>query len=233
MNLKSEIDRLKQKRSKLFKRGTLNIVNGEHLFNTFIDQQLVDQADLAPFNEAMCVNQTTEPIFTESFINLRAIGHHQSVETYTSKVIQPLKNLLNKQYQQIALWFGKDMFCQINLLTLLAFLEQSNYRGKVFLNQFNEGESIIDQTELKLGNYQHIYKTVLINQQKPMVKIDSQLDSAINLYLNLLKDDNLVTAYIAEHRSLSDSELVNHLIKAFPQIGYGDTQYIELINKRN
>ena len=50
------------------------------------------------------------------------------------------------------LWFGEDMFCQMNLLTILSHLEQSVYEGKVYLNSFREDEFKVNQIELELGS---------------------------------------------------------------------------------
>ncbi len=60
-------------------------------------------------------------------------GHNSSVESYTKKVIDPLKKLFTKEYKCIVLWFGEDMFCQMNLLTILSYLEQSRYEGEGIL----------------------------------------------------------------------------------------------------
>ncbi|CAH0305611.1 hypothetical protein SRABI133_04728 [Peribacillus simplex] len=119
------------------------------MYEEFKDKKLMRNTDYAPFNEAMCVNTTTKNIFNEEFIKTRAIGHHELVENYIDKVINPLKNLFNKDYECIVLWFGEDMFCQMNLLTILAYLEQADYSGRVFLNSFSEDEFKVRQTELK------------------------------------------------------------------------------------
>ncbi len=41
----------------------------------------------------------------------------------------------------------------MNLLTILSYLEQSYYEGKVYLNSFREDEFKVNQIELELGNY--------------------------------------------------------------------------------
>ena len=87
--------------------------------------------------------------FDEDFIKTRAEGHNSSVESYT-KGNDPLKTF-TKEYKCIVLWFGEDMFCQMNLLTLLSYLEQSCYEGKVYLNSFREDEFKVNQIELELG----------------------------------------------------------------------------------
>ena len=129
------------------------------------------------------------------------------------------------------LWFGEDMFCQMNLLTILSYLEQRGYDGKVFLNSFREYEFKVSQIELKLGNYYSVYNEVLVNHEKPSNELLSVMNQAIDIYLDMLKEDNVVVKYISNNKDLPTIELVKRLFDLFPIIGYGDTQYIELINK--
>jgi len=201
------------------------------MYEEFKNEKLMGDSDYAPFNEAMCVNATTKQIFDKEFIETRASGHHESVENYIKKVIDPLDNLFNKKYKCIVLWFGEDMFCQMNLLTILSHLEQSGYEGKVFLNSFREDEFKVNQTELKLGHYNSVYKAVLVNHNKPSNELLPVMYQAIDIYLDMLKEDNAVVKYISKNKDLPTSELMNRLFALFPTVGYGDSQYIELINK--
>lgn len=123
------------------------------------------------------------------------------------------------------------MFCQMNLLTILAYLEQSQYDGRVFLNSFREDEFKVSQTELTLGNYFSVYKEVLINHKRPSIELLPVMFQAIDIYLDMLKENNAVVKYISQNKDLPTSELVNRLLGLFPTIGYGDSQYIDLINK--
>ncbi|MNC65796.1 hypothetical protein D3C75_1161190 [compost metagenome] len=54
---------------------------------------------------------------------------------------------------------------------------------------------------------------------------------AINLYLEMLQEDNPVTRYILQNKNVPTSDLLPQLFNRFSNIGYGDRQYIELINK--
>ena len=54
---------------------------------------------------------------------------------------------------------------------------------------------------------------------------------AIDLFLEMLTEDNAVMKFISKNKDLSTRELLIKLFYLFPTIGYGDTQYIELINK--
>lgn len=181
-------------------------------------------------NGAICVNATTTSIFDRAFIQTRASGHDESVEDYSNKVIKPLNQLFEKNYNYIVLWFGEDMFCQMNLLTILAYLEQSLYKGKVFFNSFREDEFKVSQTELALGNYYSTYKDVLVNHRKPTKELLPVMYQAIALFLEMQTENNAVTKYILKNKHLPTSELLKRLFEVFPAVGYGDTQYIELID---
>ncbi|GGA46408.1 helix-turn-helix transcriptional regulator [Psychrobacillus lasiicapitis] len=228
---KFEVEKLRYDRSELFDKNVLHILNGQVMYEEFKNNRLMGESDYAPFNEAMCVNATTDQIFDQQFIHIRAAGHNEPVEGYTEKVIVPLVNLFNKEYKYIVLWFGEDMFCQMNLLTILAYLEQSGYEGKVFLNSFREDEFKVNQTELKLGPYHSVYKEVLVNHTYASHEVMPVLYQAINIYLDMLNEDNAVIKYININKDLSTKEMINRLFERFPTIGYGDLQYIELINK--
>ncbi|MBS4207322.1 AraC family transcriptional regulator [Bacillus sp. FJAT-50079] len=226
-----EVEKLKNEKREFFSKDTLNILNGQAMYEEFKEKNLMGDSDFAPFNEAMCVNATTKEVFSKGFIKTRALGHHESVENYIKKVIDPLANLFNKKYKYIVLWFGEDMFCQMNLLTLLSYLEQSSFDGKVFLNSFKEDEFKVSQFELTLGNYASVYNEVLVNRQKPSNGLLPVMDQAIDIYLDMLKENNEVVKYISENKDLPTTGLVNRLFQLFPAIGYGDSQYIEIINK--
>lgn len=226
-----EVEKLKRQSSKLFDRDVLNVLNGQFMYEQFKENKLMGDSDYVPFNEAMCVNAATSQVFDEEFVKTRAQGHNDSVENYFKKVIEPLDNLFTKQYKCIVLWFGEDMFCQMNLLTMLAYLEQSNYKGEIFLYSFREDEFKVNVTELKLGTYSAIYKEVLVKHQRPTNDVFPVMYQAIEIYLDMLKEDNAVVKYIAKNKDVPTMELVNRLFTRFPTIGYGDTQYIELIHK--
>jgi AraC-like DNA-binding protein len=228
---KIKVEQLRNEKSELFDKDVLNILNGQVMYDEFKNERLMGESDYAPFNEAMCVNSATEQVFDEEFIKTRAEGHNNSAENYIKKVIHPLEGLFKSEYKCIVLWFGEDMFCQMNLLTLLSYLEQSDYEGKVYLNSFREDEFKVSQTELKLGKYCSVYKEVLVNHKKPSVELLPVLYQAINLYLDMLKEENAVVKFISKNKDLPTKELLKKLFHLFPTIGYGDSQYIELINR--
>lgn len=228
---RNEIEKLYHARSELFDKDVLHILNGQVMYEEFKHNRWMGASNYAPFNEAMCMNTTTDDIFDKEFIDIRAAGHHVPVEGYIEKVIVPLANLFNKKYTCIVVWFSEDMFCQLNLLTVLSYLEQSGYEGKLFLHSFKEDVFKVNQSELTLGHYCSVYKEVLINHTKPSKELTPVMIQAINLYLDMLNENNAVTKYIIEHKHLSTEELLKRLFERFPTVGYGDLQYIELISK--
>ncbi len=231
MSRKNEVEQLQNVKGELFDKDVLNVLNGQAMYEEFTAEKLMGDSDYVPFNEAMCVHATTAQIFDNEFIQTRASGHHESIENYIEKVVAPLDNISRKEYKYIVLWFGEDMFCQMNLLTILAYLEQSGYKGKVYLNSFREDEFKVSQTELHLGDYFSVYKEVLINHRKPSNELLPVMYQAIDIFLDMLQENNEVVKYISKNKDLSTAELVNRLFDLFPIIGYGDSQYIELINR--
>lgn len=231
LNFREEVIQLQNRKAELFDADVLNIFNGQRMYDEFHFNKIMGESDYVPFNEAMCVHPTSKPIFDDPFIELRAEGHQSSVEGYKKIVIEPLKPLFQNSYNYIVLWFGEDVFCQMNLLTVLAYLEQSNYKGKVFLNSFRDDEFKVHQTELTLGSYLNVYEDVLLYQQKPSLELLPVMYQAIELHLSMLAEDNSVKKYIKNHAHLSEVELVKQLISVFPTLGYGDLQYIEIIKQ--
>jgi hypothetical protein len=70
----------------------------------------------------------------------------------------------------------------MNLLTLLAYLEQSQYKGKVFFNSFREDKFKVSQTELTLGSYYSVYMEVLINHMKPTKEVPPVMYQALEYF---------------------------------------------------
>lgn len=228
---KLEVTKVQEDYKELFDQEVLHILNGQMMYEEFKEQKLMGASIYAPFNEAMCVNETSEHPFGETFIHLRANGHGENAEKYTDKVIAPLEPFFSAKHQCIVLWFGEDLFCQMNLLTLLAYLEQTNFEGKVFLHSFREDEFKVNQVELTLGHYDTTYQEVLVQHQEPTHTLIPVMYQAVHLYLDMLKEENQVVRYIKQNQNLTSKELVKQLLSLFPAIGYGDTQYLQLIEK--
>ncbi|WP_100486302.1 helix-turn-helix transcriptional regulator [Sporolactobacillus pectinivorans] len=226
---KLEIETLQNKISDQFDQNILNILNGEMMYKEFSTHQLMGKSDYVPFNEAMCSNDTHKSIFSGTFNRRRASGHHVSLEQYENIVITPLKPLFDKQYKCIVLWFGDDMFCQMNLLTVLAYLDQVGYKGKTFFHMVKETTYEVEETEIVPQGYKEIYLQVLIHHCFPEIPLMPVMYQGIKLYLEYLKKDNEITAFIKKNLDRSQNELLRQLFRVFPQYGLGDLQYLKII----
>jgi hypothetical protein len=227
---KLAIETLQDQISDQFDQSILNILNGEMMYKEFSTQGLMGRGDYVPFNEAMCSNETHQAIFSDSFNKMRASGHHVSLAEYENITISPLESLFKKHYSCIVLWFGYDMFCQMNLLTVLAYLDQIEYRGKVFYHKVQELTYEVEATELVPEGYKKMYVQVLLHHCLPNVPLMPVMYQGIKFYLEYLKKDNEITAFIKKNRERSQNDLLKQLVRVFPQYGLGDLQYINIIN---
>ncbi|MEH7314549.1 AraC family transcriptional regulator [Priestia megaterium] len=229
LSYKSRIKDFHNKMNNQFGFKILNILNGQVMYEVFQTNKLLEKGEHIPFNEAMCSHDTSVAIFSDEFINLRALGHKVSIQEYKNLTMTPLKPLFEKEYKCIVLWFGDDMFCQINMLTVLAYLEQVAYKGKVFFNMVNEMTFEIETTEIFLSSYKKVYQQVLINHQFPNIKVIPSMFQGIRLYMEYIKVDNEIVAYIRENEDLPQNKLLDNLFQSFPQYGLGDVQYLKII----
>ncbi|WP_249659877.1 helix-turn-helix domain-containing protein [Lysinibacillus fusiformis] len=228
---KLKIEALQEKIHAQYDQAILNVLNGQMMYEEFSKQQLMGNSDYVPFNEAMCTNQTASPIFSEEFNKIRAAGHQVTVQDYERITVNPLRSLWTKNYQCIVLWFGDDMFCQMNLLTVLAFLEQQKYEGKVYFHMVQEATYDVDEIEIVLGVYLKVYQDVLIRHRIPEATLLPVMYQGIQLYFDYLKEENDISTYIKKHVDQSPQELLTQLFRLFPQYGLGDTQYLKIIDK--
>ncbi len=228
---KLKIEALQEKINAQNEQKILNVLNGQMMYEEFAKQQLMGNSDYVPFNEAMCTNPTTSPIFSEEFKKIRATGHQVSLEDYELLTVKPLQSLLTNDYQCIVLWFGDDMFCQMNLLTVLAFLEQQGYQGKVYYHMVKEVTYDVEETEIVLGDYMEIYEQVLMQHRPPKATLLPVMYQGIQLYFNYLKEENEITMYIKKHLDMPRNDLIKQLFNLFPHYGLGDRQYSKLIEK--
>lgn len=209
----------------------LYVLNGTHMLSYFQKQNVDDSNDIvhASFNEAMCWGEVTEDIFSDSFIWARSKSLNVTSHEYINHVIDPLKFFFQLP-QNITFWHDNDMFCQINLLTLLAFLDQIHYSQFISFNLVNYSNQIIESHSIApLGIYKKLYTTVLIEKRMPIHVPLACMKKGIEQYLEIQKPNNIITNFIESNLTLSDNELVQLLLKEFQDYGLGDTQYLNLI----
>ncbi|GFZ33057.1 AraC family transcriptional regulator [Clostridium zeae] len=216
---------------------TLHILNGLSMLNFFEKNHLISENEVyVPFNEAMCWGETAEKIFSLEFIEKRARSLKSTPEEYKKIVIEPLKPLFDEKFDIIVLWFGDDMFCQMNLITILAFLEQIHFEGDVLFCMVEEQTDTMlpDAFEINIENYSEIYKNILYYRKKSDIKLLPVTYQAMNLYLIYIEKNSDIKRYIKNNSNKED--LIKDLFTLFPQYGLGDLQYkwmIEEIRKEN
>ncbi|WP_101842715.1 AraC family transcriptional regulator [Halobacillus sp. Marseille-P3879] len=213
----------------MIRTGTVQILNGTEMYKNFKETHFLEPELMIPFNEAMCYGAACEDLFSDEFTEIRAKVHHVTPAQYAEITLNPLEPVFCGNFDHIALWFDEDMFCQINLLTILAWLDQTDYKGSVDLHLVGEHFQPVNYYSLKVKGYYQLYKQVVIHETSPQKVYPSPLNMGIELYLNYLKKDSDLMLYIQKHQEVPIKELVPLLIDNFKDYGLGDTQYAEII----
>lgn len=205
----------------------LNITNGEYFNKHFIEKH-GEQA--VPFCEAMMDGDVISDICSQEFISLRAKALFVSENEYKSKmyVYDALKT---NEYDSICLWFGKDTFCQVNLLTLLAYLEQIQYNGELKLNYIDDETFEILESDINivLGGYRKIYEDVLISKSLPE-NLGVLCARAIDLYFDYHADNGALTGLIKANFNKDRTDLICLLLEFSKDYGLSDLQAGRLID---
>ncbi|MEH7380954.1 hypothetical protein V7138_10775 [Bacillus sp. JJ1533] len=210
-------------------KKTVHILNGQAMYNYFNKTHFLEQEVMIPFNEAMCYGDTSSDLFSQQFIELRASVHQVTTEQYSEVVLEPLKPFFNLNFKRVILWFDTDMFCQINLLTILAWLDHSNYKGEITLHLVDDNFELINRIDLMVNGYEALYKQILIKKETTEQIEPACLEVGINHYLTYLNHDSELLNFIRENKNVPEKVLISLLIKKFKEYGLGDRQYAEII----
>lgn len=207
----------------------IHILNGQSMYDFYKKTNFLKQEKMIPFNEAMCYGDVSKKLFSDEFIEIRSTVHRVTVEEYKEITLKPLHPLLNNEFTNIALWFDADMFCQINILTLLAWLDQLNHTKPIELHIVGDEFGVLETLTLTSTGYYTLYEQVLIDKTMPENISPTLLKKGIELYLNYLNPNGELMMYIKKHKNIPDKELMVKLLEEFTKYGLGDTQYMELI----
>ncbi|MFJ8235838.1 hypothetical protein ACIQ34_08850 [Ureibacillus sp. NPDC094379] len=211
------------------KDEVLHLLNGESMLHVFNKSHFLKGETLVPFNEAMCYGKTSADIFSPLFNKKRAKVHHITVDEYNERTSQPLQPLFLKNFNQLELWFDFDMFCQINLLTVLGWLDQEHHSCSIKLHLVDDQFKPIEEYSLTSEGYYLMYKQVLVDKKMPSTIELPPLLKGIEWYLSYLKEDSDLMEYILLNFNTTESELLLGLLNEFKHYGLGDTQYLEII----
>ena len=213
------------------KKCILHITNGDY-FNDYFLSKFGGVA--LPFREAMMDGDTDITIFSKQFIRLRANSLCVSPEEYTDKACV-FKALRDNAYDELHLWFGKDTFCQVNLLTLLAYLEQISFRGRVTLTYIDDETFVpIQQNiDVPLGIYQSLYADILIRKHRP-IETGVLNTKAIDLYFDYHSPNGALAKLVKDNANLERNALLYLLMERSKDYGLSALQaegLIKAINK--
>ena len=206
---------------------TLNITNGDY-FNEYFKHKFGGLA--FPFCEVMMDGEVVSNIYSQEFVIFRAKSLNVTENEYRLKMYVH-EALRCNNYQKICLWFGKDTFCQMNLLTVLAYLEQIEYRGEIKLNYIDDQtfEVLDSNIDVKLGIYKKIFDDVFILKKVPE-EVGLLIPKAIDLFFDYCSGDGELVKLIRDNINKEKKELISFLLKQTTEYGLSDLQIERLIN---
>ena len=205
----------------------LNITNGE-VFNEYFISRF--GGDAIPFCEAMMDGKTVMNVYSEEFIELRSSELNVSVDLYKSKMYAHKE--LQNDYGKLNLWFGKDTFCQMNLLTLLAYLEQIEFSGEVALNYIDDEtfDVIESNIQVDLGRYLKLYESILISKSVP-IEVGVLCANSVKLYFDYHSKNGRLAEMVRNNSAMERMDLICLLLNNSKEYGLSDIQAVKLIEK--
>ncbi len=221
----------------------LHIANGTAL-KAYLTNKCSVHEEIIAFNESMITGESNEKIFSDTFFQMRARSLNVEYDQYVKSTVAELDKLLKKPYDKITLWFDEDMFCQINLLTLCAYLDYINYEGIVQLNIIRQDfwnyndllALVIKSYELNLQGYYSLYQDVMLRKTfntKSSYRAIKEMEKGIKLYENYVSDNSEIRSAIVDmiKDNRSREFIVKEIIKKYPNYGIGDYN-IELLYQK-
>lgn len=212
----------------------IHILNGEVMLKEFQIKKYVDGDQVVPWNEAMCWGEVTEEIFSHAFIQKRVQSLNTTESEYKHIVLEPLQELTRLlETEVVVCWFGYDMFCQMNLLTCLAYLNQLNYKGKVVCCLFDENnndETIICK-EVEIKKAKECFQQIICQKNETELLPVCEMKQAMIDYLSLESQENEIVDYVKENIFEEKNVLLKQLMAKFQRFGLGDIQYLQIIDQ--
>ena len=205
----------------------LNITNGD-CFNGYFISRFGGVA--VPFCEAVIDGDVVEDIYSDDFVALRGKCLNVSMGEYRSKM-HAYDALNNGAYTSVSLWFGKDTFCQVNLVTLLAYLEQIQFKGDVKLNYIDDRtfKTIEADIAVKLGGYKDLYRQILIEKRMPC-DVGVLSKKAIELYFDYRNKNGRLATMVKNNIEKSKEDLLTMLKSEAEDYGLTISQLQKIIS---
>jgi hypothetical protein len=172
----------------------------------------------------------------------------ENLDNKYQRFVHSLKQLEQiESYQKVTLYFDHDMFCQINLLAVLYYLDKIKFNGLIEIDYIAEhfaGSSIeniiidkvkIEPKELKI--LASIYKKISIN--KYQIELTNEFYSkysiilrGVELYLDLINyPDKMIQivedVYLQNNKNIEKT--LNYLLANQKEYGLTDIYYLSII----
>lgn len=230
----------------------INVLNGESLKEYFEKKCNMEAEEVVSFNECLADGTLHEDIFSEEFFSVRekfiTESYRVSEEAYKEKSVKELKPLLKKDYDEIILWFDYDMFCQVNMLVVLAYLDFHRFHGRVTINIIHQHffncsspEEIIEDKIIinSLKDFYSLYFDILIEKNYEAVKSTKYkaifellpwLKDGIALYIKYTTSNSEIKDFISERRNKVRNEILVDLMNNLNKYGLSDTQYKRILD---
>jgi len=212
----------------------LHITNGASLSNYLRELEFTDP--ILSWEEMLCEGPTNFYIETRSFYKKRKffLTETYDIEIDLKAYFKEINKLNNpEQYDHIVLWFEYDLFCHINLLAVINFIEQRNISKPLYLVCSGRIKGV-----KTLKGLAELNKSQLLSHYKQKVLLsEDDIDLAKTLWgIYCGKDHNLLKPYIVQNSSFEylGNCLKAHLVR-FPDpvtgLGTIETNVLGLLNE--
>ena len=181
------------------------------------------------FSESMINGKVENAVpFSQDFMHERAKTLSVGYDKYKKRFVQLLKM---RAGDEVHVYFGEDLFCQLNLITLLAYLERIGIKSVtyhvVFEDQMKQTAEIAD---VSTQGFTEIYKSVLIEHKIVGTPVEI-INKGLLLYSDYLDENGRLAAFIKENPDDTVLQLTVKIIRQLPEYGLGDKQCEEIIKK--
>ncbi|EGV44743.1 DUF1835 domain-containing protein [Bizionia argentinensis JUB59] len=178
---------------------TLHITNGQKL--TIYLKSLDVDGTFLTWQEMLCEGPTLEQMDSRIFLDIRKkfLQDFYEIEVDEDLVKQEL-SILNepKVFSEVVLWFDFDLFCHINMLSVIKLLSEKQVKLPLYLVCSGRVED-----EKNLKRLTELTRSQLLDHYKNKIRLlDSDKDLARTLWhIYCGKDHNLLKPYIIKKSS--------------------------------
>jgi len=208
----------------------LNIVLDDELYQ-FLTLYERQNEPVILFLELITEGKVSSDIFSHSFVKKRSESLKTTIKAYEKEIIKPLKPLFQHKYKKLNIWITAGMNPGLNLLLLLAYLDQIQDHNMITIYLYDEKMRNIKNYTISAEGYYAIYQTVLLKHQKPREITISPIQQAITYFLEYIKESNPMKQFIQDNLSLEPQMLYIKFMGKFNAYHLTDQQFIQLLHE--